>query len=154
MSEDEKMTVKEFHRKMAVETNNGVWPFLDKANPTQEDLEEALHMAHASRYHWSKVGQPINIARAEYVISRVYSAMKRAEPAIYHAKRCLEMTEQAGVKDFDIAFAYEVMTRARALAGRKADCKKLRALAQKAIDDVKEPEDKKICQTELDKVTC
>ena len=154
MSEDEKMTVKEFHRKMAVETNNGVWPFLDKANPTQEDLEEALHMAHASRYHWSKVGQPINIGRAEYVISRVYSAMKRAEPAVYHAKRCLEMTEQAGVKDFDIAFAYEVMTRAHALAGRKADCKKLRALAQKAIDDVKEPEDKKICQTELDKVTC
>jgi hypothetical protein len=151
---EEKMTLDEFHKKLAIETNNGIWPVLDKAKPTDEELEEALHMAHTSRYHWSKIGKPINIARAEYMISRVCSAMNRGEPAMFHAKRCLEITEELGVGDFDLAFAHEAMARAFAAANDSKNCKKHKDRAQKATNDVKEPEDRKICQGELDKFEC
>lgn len=123
-------------------------------NPTDTQLEEALHSAYTSRYHWSKVGTAVNAVRAEYMISRVYSAMKRAEPALFHAKRCLEITKKNKIGDFDLAFAYEVTARAQAVAGNKTECKKYYELARTAIEEIKNPEDKKICEGELKKVTC
>jgi len=148
------MTQDEFHKKIAINTNNGIWSTLDKNHPTKEELEEALHMAHTSLYHWSKIGQPINIARGEYMVSRVYSAFSWAEPALYHAKRCLKITEETGIGDFDLAFAYEVMARSYYAAGMKKECKKYRELTQKAIDAVKGEEDRKICQAEFEKIKC
>jgi hypothetical protein len=46
------------------------------------------------------------------------------------------------------------MARAHYVAGNKTECKKYYDLAQDAINEIKNPEDKKICQGELDKVTC
>ena len=159
MTEDKKMTKMEFHKQVAKETNNGIWPVLDKEDPTQGELENALHMAHASRYHWSKVGTAVNLVRAEYMISRVYSAMNRSEPALYHANRGLEIAEDAektdsNFKDWDMPFVYEALTKAHAAAGNKSDCKTYMDKAQKLIDGLSDPEDKKICQGELDKVQC
>jgi hypothetical protein len=155
---DEKMTVDEFHKKMAVQNNNGIWPTLDKVDPTDDELETAMHMAHTARYHWSKVGTVVNAVRAEYMIARVYAHMKRGEPALFHANRGLELAKEAekldGWKDWDMPFIYEVLARAHAVAGNKSDCKKYKELAQKATDAVKGEEDKKICQGELDKFSC
>ena len=38
--------------------------------------------------------------------------------------------------------------------GNKSECKTYKDKAQKLIDKVSDPEDKKICQGELDKVQC
>ncbi|TFG30681.1 hypothetical protein EU527_14125 [Candidatus Thorarchaeota archaeon] len=151
---EEKMALEEFHKKIAISTNNGIWPALDKEHPSKEELEDALHMAHTSYYHWSKIGQPINRARAEYMISRVYCALEWAEPAIYHAKRCLEITEETSIGDFDLAFAFEVMARAYSIAKNRSECKKYYDLSKKAIETIKGEEDRKICQSELDRVRC
>jgi hypothetical protein len=151
---DEKMTADEFHKKVAIMTNNGIWPTLDKEDPSKEELEEALHMAHTSLYHWSKIGQPINKARAEYMVARVYSAFQWAEPALYHAEQCLNITKKTGIGGFDLAFAYEVMAKANSVAGKSAECKKYRELAQKATDAIEGEEDRKICQSEVDKIPC
>lgn len=149
---DGKMTLDEFHKKIAIETNNGIWPTLDKDNPPMEELETALHKAHTSLYHWSKIGKPINVARAQYMIARVTSAMKWGQPSLHHAKRCLEITEATGIGDFDLAFAYEVMTRAYAVSKDRKNFDKYMALAKKAIENVKGNEDRAICVGELDKV--
>jgi len=155
MAEEEtKLTMEEFHKKTARETNNRIWSVLDAENPTEAQLEEVLHMAHASRYHWSKIGTAVNAVRAEYMITRVYCAMKRGEPALFHAKRCLEIAKENNIGDWDLAFVYEVVARAHSVAGNKTMCKKYHKLAQSAIDEIKDLGDKKICQGELDKVTC
>jgi len=151
---DEKLTLEEFHKKIAVATNNGIWPTLDKKDPSEKELEDALHMAHTSFYHWSKIGQPINKARAEYMISRVYCALGWEVPAIFHAKQCLQITETTGIGDFDLAFAHEVLARAYGVAGNNKECKKFYNLAKEAIKDVKDEQDKKICESELEKVNC
>ena len=155
---DEKMTVEEFHKKMAIQNNNGIWPTLDKDDPTDSELEEAMHMAHAARYHWSKVGTVVNVVRAEYMLARVYAHMKRSEPALFHAIRGLELAKEGETndewKDWDMPFIYEALARAHAAAGNKSECKKYKKLAQKATDVVEDEEDKKICQGELDKFSC
>lgn len=152
--EESRLTLEEFHKKMAVETNNSIWPVLDSENPTAVQLEEALHSAYTSRYHWGKIGTAVNAQRAEYMISRVYCAMNRGEPALFHAKRCLEITKENDIGDFDLAFAYEVMARAHAVSGDEKECKKYYERAQTATEQVKNPEDRKICEGELEKVKC
>ena len=159
MSDDKKMTLKEFHTKIAKETNNGIWPTLDDDNPTKEELEEAMHMAHTARYHWSKVGTKVNLVRAEYMIARVYAHMKRGEAALFHANRGYELAKEAektdeNWKDWDMPFIYEALAKAHAAAGNKDECKKWIKTAQTAIDAIADDEDKKICQGELDKAKC
>jgi hypothetical protein len=39
-----------------------------------------LHAAHASRYRWGEVGVAVNLARGEWLGSRVYSVLGRAAP--------------------------------------------------------------------------
>jgi hypothetical protein len=116
------------------------------------DLEHALDMAYASRYHWSKVGKPVNLARADYIISRVYSAMGRSEPALYHAKRCLKTTEETRIGDWDLAFAYEALSRANSVAKNKAEYEKYRKLTLKAMENIRGEEDRKVVKTEFDKL--
>ena len=155
---DEKMSVDEFHKKMAIESNNGIWPTLDKEDPTDVELENAMHLAHTARYHWSKVGTVVNAVRAEYMLARVYAHMNRGEPALFHANRGFELAKEAEKKaewkDWDMPFIYEALARAHAVSGNKSECKKYKDLAQKATDAIKGEEDKKICQGELNKVTC
>jgi hypothetical protein len=159
MSDDKKMTLKEFHTKIAKETNNGIWPTLDNDNPTKEELEEAMHMAHTARYHWSKVGTKVNLVRAEYMLARVYAHMKRSEAALFHANRGYELAKEAektdeNWKDWDMPFIYEALAKAHAAAGNKDECKKWIKTAQTAIDAIADDQDKQICQGELDKAKC
>ncbi|MBD3157983.1 MAG: hypothetical protein GF309_04280 [Candidatus Lokiarchaeota archaeon] len=153
MTDDDKLSIEEFHKEIAVETNNAIWPILDKEDPSEGELEDALDMAHTSRYHWKKIGKPINLARADYMISRVASAMGRAESALHHAKRCLEITKDTGVGDWDLAFAYEAMARAYAVAKDKEKFKEYREYAKEAISDIDSEQDKEIVRGELDKIS-
>ena len=71
-----------------------------------------LDAPHASRFHWGEVGTAVNLARGEWQVSHVYAVLNRAEPALYHARRCLAICEANAIGDFDLAYAYEAIARA------------------------------------------
>lgn len=142
----------EIHRKFAVDLFNLVWELLEKAERSQEENDSMLHAAHASRYHWGQVGAPVNLARGEWQISRVYSVLNRLEPALYHARRCLEICQQNDIGDFDLAYAYEALARATALAGDRTECKIYHELARKAGEMIREEDDKELFFKDLDTV--
>ncbi len=108
-----------------------------------------VHAAHASRFHWGKVGTPVNFARGEWQISRVYSVLKRPEPALFHARRCLDQYKEASIQDFDLAYAYEALARASAVAGRMDDSKNYIARARRAGEGIKEKEDRDLLFNDL-----
>ena len=128
----------ETHRKLAVDLFNRVWELLDKADRTPEEADEMVHAAHASRHHWGEIGTPLEFERGEWQISRVYSVLGRPESALHHAKRCLEICEANGIGDFDIAFAYEALARAHAIAGGKTKAGEYLTLAEKAATAVED----------------
>ena len=70
------------HRRLAAELFNRVWSLLEKPDRDQTDDDTMLQAAHASRFHWGEVGEPVNFARGEWQISRVYAVLGRPEPAI------------------------------------------------------------------------
>ena len=76
------------------------WTLLEKTDRTPAQDDEMLHAAHASRYHWGEIGDPVNLARGEWQCSRVYAILGRAEPALWHARRCLEIDEANGLGDW------------------------------------------------------
>src|SRR5579872_350316 len=99
-------------RRLGIDLFNFVWTLMEKPQRTQEEDDTMIHATHASRYHWGLVGAPANLARGEWQVARVYTLLGRTEPALYHARRCLEICEQHGIGDFDIAFAHEALARA------------------------------------------
>jgi hypothetical protein len=108
-----------------------------------------VHAAHASRFHWGEVGAPVNLARGEWQISRVYAVLGRAEPALFHARRCLDLCLEHGIGDFDLAFAYEALARASAVAGRPADREQYCTLACAAGAQIAEQDDRDIFFADL-----
>ncbi|MBN1483387.1 MAG: hypothetical protein JXA37_01585 [Chloroflexia bacterium] len=136
MSEDTKYTLQEFHQKMAAGLFNKVWDYLDQTERSAEDADDMVHTAHASRYHWGQVGTPLELERGEWQISRVYAVLGRPEPALYHARRCLQRCQEHGLGDFDLAFAYEALARAHAVAGHPAEREKYLQLARGAGEQI------------------
>ena len=144
MAEEKKYSVEECHKRFAIELNNLVWDLLAKKDRTKDEDEKMIHAAHSSCYHWGEIGEPINLQRGEWMISHVYAILNRPEPALYHAKECVELTEEHKFVDFDLAYAYEAMARAFAAAGEKSECEKYIALTKEAGEKIKGEEDKKI----------
>jgi hypothetical protein len=107
------------HRRLGVELFNHVWTLLEKPERTREEDDEIVHAAHASAYHWRQVGTPANFARSEWQCSRVYAVLGRGEPALWHARRCLELVEAHPdeTEPWDEPFAHEALARAYDAAG-------------------------------------
>ena len=136
-----------WHRRAAVEANSGVYGLLDQADRTADDDARLVHMAHAAAHHWTIAGGVEHSARAEYLCSHVYAYLGRAEPALDHAKRCMGLCDEAGLQDFDRAFAHEAMARALACAGQ-LDQAADHVAAAWAVP-IADPEDRSICEADL-----
>jgi hypothetical protein len=132
------------HRRLGVEAFNHTWTLMEKPDRTREEDDEMLHEAHASAYHWLKApgARPENRARSEWQCSRVYTVLGRAEPAFHHARRCLELCEEHGIADWDLAFAHEALARAYGIAGRPEDAARHETLAREAAAQIADEEDR------------
>jgi hypothetical protein len=140
---------REEHKKFATGLFNLTWSFLDKKDRSGEDDEKMLNAAHASLYHWMEIGTPLEFERGEWQVSRVYSTLKRGEPTLHHARRCLEICQNNNIGDFDIAFAYEALARAYAVSSSKTECEKHIKLAKEAGEQIKGEQDKNYFFSEL-----
>ena len=126
-------------RQLGVDLFNEVWRLME----TREDDERMVNAAHASAFHWAAAPEckPENRARSEWQISRVYTVLGRGEPAVWHAQRCLEWCESAGIDDWDLAYAYEALARAHAVSGT-GEAGAWKAKAREAGDAIADPEDR------------
>lgn len=152
MAEKKRYTEGECHKRFAVDLFNLVWEFLDKKGRTKEEDDKMVHAAHASRFHWGEIGTGLEMERGEWQISRVYAVLNRPRSALFYAKRCLEICQSNHIGDFDIAFAYEAMARAQAIAGEEADSQRYIQLAKRAGEQIKGKEDREIFFGELNTV--
>lgn len=136
-------------RRLAADLFNGVWTLMETEDRTPEQDDRMLHMAHASRYHWEQVGTPANLARGEWQCSRVYAVLRRPEPCLHHARRVLEICEQHGIGDWDLAFAHEALARAHAVAGDLTAAAEAATRAGAAAEEIADPEDRELLLADL-----
>ena len=128
-----------------------MWTLIEQVDRTPDEIDTMIHAAHASRHHWSLAAPagPENLARGEWQCSRVYAVLERAEPALWHARRCLEICEANGIGDWDIAFAYEALARAARVAGDQAALERWLERARAAGESIVEAEDRELLLADL-----
>ena len=137
----------EEHRRLGIDLYNRTWTLMDSPG------DEMLYCAHASAYHWLQSGgTTANRARSEWLCSRVYSILGRSEPALHHARRCLELVESspAEMEDWDIAGAHEALARAHLTAGDMEAARRNYELARAETARIANPEDRKHIEADLD----
>jgi hypothetical protein len=139
------------HRMLGVGLYNFTWTLMEKPDRTAEETDLMIHAAHASRYHWEKVAVAVNRARGEWLCSRVYAVLGRAEPALWHAQRCLAIVEAGGegFEDWDRASALEAVARAYAVAGDRAKAERCKALAAAELPKIAEADDRDVIEKDL-----
>src|SRR5689334_29272 len=127
-------------RLLAAQLFNETWRLLELEGRSRDDDDRMIHTAHASRCHWGQVPgvTPAHLARGEWQISRVYAVLGRPEPALHHARRVLDLCQENGIGDWDLAFAYEALARAHAVAGDAAQARHHTDQALAAAKDIAE----------------
>ncbi len=148
---EEQHLEKDLERSLAISLFNYVWELMERTDRSLMETDEMIHAAHASRYHWGKVGTEVNYARGEWQISRVYAILGRAEPALYHARRTLQLCLDNQIGDFDLAFAYEAMARALKIGSLEEvpESAHYLSLAYQAAEKIKDKEDRQIVLDDL-----
>ena len=138
-------------RELAVSTFNRVWELLELSERTPEEIDEMIHAAHVSCYVWSQVGAPANVARGEWQCARVYAILGRAEPALWHAGRCLELTEAGGesFEDWDLPSARQSMAHAHLAAGNTEEARRWAELARDELARVEDAEDRELIESQI-----
>lgn len=141
-------------RLLAAQLFNETWRLMEQEDRTREDDDRMIHAAHASRYHWGQVpdATPANLARGEWQISRVYSVLGRAEPALFHAHRDLDICEDNGIDDWDLAFAFEALARGHAVAGEAGKARHYTDRALAAARDIADAEDRALVLADLETI--
>jgi hypothetical protein len=142
MNNPDPATSLENHRAFAVYFHGLTWELLEKPKRTREDEERMLNYAHASLAHWRFCGTALHIQRGEWLLGRVHAVLGNEELVLRHARACLELTEnhRDEMQDSDIAFAYELMARAYAIAGMLPEAVAQRYLANQAAEAITDPQ--------------
>ncbi len=140
------------HRRIGADLFNYTWSLLELPHRTSDENDEMLHAAHASRYHWGHAGRALQRSIGEWQISRVYSVLGRAEPAFYHGRRALEIARSAHLAPFYVAYGYEALARASAVAGKPRLRDRYVRSAESTGRKIRSPDDRRMLKEDLSTV--
>lgn len=121
---------------------NETWDLIDKPNRTDEDNIAMLHKAHTSCFLWREANNPVNNARGEWQVSRVYSLLGMGEPALLHGRYSLSLCLENSIGGFDLAFGYEAVARAYHTLGNTESAEANKALGLAACAQILEQDDR------------
>ena len=139
-------------RALAVGLYNRCWELLESPDRTPEQDAELIHAAHASRYHWGEIADtPARLWRGEWMCSRVYAVLGRAEPALWHARRALTLVEAGGlaVEAWDHPAVHEAMARASFVAGDADEGAVWKAKAAALAAALADADDREVIERDL-----
>ena len=136
-------------RRVAVDLFNHVWRLLEIEGRTQAQDDDLVHAAHASRWHWGRVGGPEQWAIGEWQCSRVYAVLGRGDQALFHAQRCLDLCDENGVESFVPASAHEALARAHAVRGDMEAARVERNLAYALAVELDDDDDRAVIEADL-----
>lgn len=137
----------------AIELFNKTWELIELPERTAEQDEEMIHLAHASRYYWSKTGDYVNWSRGDWMLSKVYSIVGEGQNALKYALANEKLHTKYTLKDFDAAFIHEALARSYALL-EKRDLKEFHlGKARGLIDGIRKEEDREYFIGELEKIS-
>lgn len=131
----------------AIECNNGAWELASKPDLTTEQKHELLLTAYASVYHWSKVGEPVNVARGEMLLAHVHAIRDEGDIAMRYANSIRSYYEanagdpwEWGFVHLELGFAFAILGDKDSAADEFAKVRELIATMDKEDAEIVEDE--------------
>ena len=109
--------VAKWNRWFAIECNNRAWRLSEQAARTGAEDVEMLHAAHASAFHWDKVGTDLHRNRAAMLLAHVHALMGHGRAALVYARNSFGYVMKNDSPEWEVAFAHAVLANAAAAAG-------------------------------------
>lgn len=132
------------HRWHAVECNNLAWSLAELPSRSELQDEEMLNAAHASAFHWGKVGDELNQARGRMLLAHVHALVGDGKAALTSARQSHDYITAHNPPDWEIAFSYAILAHAAHAAGEADLHREYYAKAKELGEAIADPEDKKI----------
>ena len=139
----------EVHRRQGITANNSTWELLDGRQLSADEVDDVLGRAYAAMYHWQRAARrgPENAARDRGWCPGSTPCSATATSPCTTPTGASQVVEEAGLDDFDLAYAHEARARALACLGRLDEAAvELKAAHAVPIAD---PEDKAILDADL-----
>lgn len=133
-------------RYFAMTANNRAWQLAALPVRSEAESREMLDAAHASAFHWNAVGTDLNRARAAYLVAEVHALLDLGTSALTLATQALSYFRDVDAADWEQAFLHAIHAHAAAAAGDAQAHASSYAAAQAALDNIADPEDRRIVE--------
>ena len=150
-STDKQFSIRKAHLFFAESCNEEAWKYVKISELEKEEVESMIHAAHAALYHWSKIGSHQGLARANWLLGRVYAVAGYPKIALRYSQNCLSICETKHFEDRELAFAYEAMARAHAADGSLLVAQEWRTKADLAGKKILNEKDREAFFAEMNK---
>lgn len=109
----------EAHKQFSAGNFNAAWELIEKQERSAEEQEQMRLLSMASIWHWTQRPDctPQNLSIGYWQASRVHAISGLPDEARRFGNLCLENSQAEGVAPFALAYAYEALARAEAMAG-------------------------------------
>ncbi len=140
------MTVEmtESHRQHAMECNNLAWALSESTHRTPLQNDEMLHAAHASAYHWARIGTDLHRARARMLLGTRPCCARDGHDCLGVRQESFEYLAAHNPPDWEMAFAHAVLAHAAFAAGEVDLHRRHFASANELGRAIADPEDREI----------
>ncbi|MGC4084944.1 MAG: hypothetical protein QM736_23215 [Vicinamibacterales bacterium] len=112
--------ISQWHKRFAVACNNRAWELVERADRTPSEVHEMLHAAHASAWHWARVGTALNEARAHMLLGMAHALAGDGSLALRYAMLAFNYFNEHDAPDWEQAFAHATLAAAARSAGNAA----------------------------------
>jgi hypothetical protein len=139
------------HETFSVQCFNGAWDLMDKTERTAAENEDMLRLSMASCWHWTQrpdcTSQHLSIGY--WQISRVHAMLGRSIEARRYGELCLAASQDSAVAPFALAYAYEALARAAAIAKTEAKKQEYITRANAVIETIVDEDERKMLLDDL-----
>jgi len=133
-----------WQKRFAVACNNRAWQLVEHAQRTPSEVHEMLHAAHASAWHWARVGTAVNEARANMLLGMAHALASEGPLALRYAMSAFNYFNQHEAPDWEQAFAHAAVAAAAKAAGNIDLHGEHYAEAQRLGEAIADPEDRAV----------
>ena len=135
----------EAHKRFAATCNNLAWDLSTQARTKAQD-REMLDAAHASAWHWGRIGTELNRMRAQMLVAEVHALLGMGPSAIVLADEMRAYFLARETPDWELALTHIVHAHAAYAAQREEEHRRSHAEAVAAMQAIADPEDREIVE--------
>ena len=143
-NEPEDLKPDSWHRFFAIESNNLAWGLAAKPNRTHDEMVEMLDAAHAASFHWSAIGNELNIMRAKTLLAEAHSLAGSGGLAFKLAEEVRDYFLARPADDWEVALVHAIHAHASYAAGETATHSASYAEALQAVEKIADEEERRI----------